>query len=58
MMFLVIDKTTMNMGIFESSEAFMENGKEKVQRAIQVYNTFFAPDSKEDITNYFKYEVL
>lgn len=58
MMFLVIDKTTMNMGVFESSEEFVQSGKDKVQRALQVYNMFFAPDSQEDITNYFKYEVL
>lgn len=58
MMFLVIDKTTMNMGIFESSEAFVQSGKDKVTRALEVYNTFFSADSKEDITNYFKYEVL
>jgi hypothetical protein len=54
----VIDKTTMNMGIFESSEAFVQSGKDKVTRALEVYNTFFSADSKEDITNYFKYEVL
>ena len=58
MMFLVIDKTTMNMGIFESSEAFVQSGKDKVTRALEVYNTFFSADSNEDITNYFKYEVL
>lgn len=58
MMFLVIDKTTMNMGIFESSEDFVQSGKDKVKRALEVYNTFFAPNSEGDISNYFTYEVL
>jgi len=58
MMFLVIDKMTMNMGMFEASNEFVQSGKQKVEKALNVYNMFFGPESQEDISNYFTYEIL
>jgi hypothetical protein len=34
------------------------NGKEKVERAIEVYNKFYGENAKEDIENYIIKEML
>ena len=39
--FIAIDKGTLDIGIFDVSEAFYNSGKEKVTRAIQTFETFF-----------------
>ena len=43
--FIVIDKSTMDIGIYECSEEFLEYGKEKFERAIEIYNHFFIDDN-------------
>ena len=39
--FIAIDKGSLDIGIFDVSEAFYNSGKEKVTRAIQTFETFF-----------------
>jgi hypothetical protein len=56
--FFVIDKDTRRLGVFEPSEAFINEGKEKVLRAIEVYERFFGPNKTEDVDNYFMTETL
>lgn len=56
--FYVIDKDTLQLGIFKCSEEFLERGKEKVISALEVYDKFFGEDRTEDIDNYFINEVL
>ena len=41
MLFIVIDKTTHQLGIFDCSPEFYESGKDKVERAEQAYELFF-----------------
>lgn len=43
--FIVIDKNTMDIGIYECSEEFLEYGKEKFERAIEIYNHFFIEEN-------------
>jgi len=58
MVFYVVDKTTFELGIYHPSQTFLMNGKEKVERAIEVYNKFYGENAKEDIENYIIKEVL
>jgi hypothetical protein len=58
LVFYVIDKTTHELGVFNPSENFILAGKEKVLRAIEVYEKFFSKNPIEDINNYFINEEL
>jgi hypothetical protein len=58
LVFYVIDKTNHNMGVFEPTEDFILGGREKVMRAIEVYDRFFGDDATEDVNNYFITEKL
>jgi hypothetical protein len=42
LVFYVIDKATMQLGIFTPTDEFIAGGKEKVRRAIEVYRNYFA----------------
>lgn len=53
LMFYVIDKTSRMLGIFKPTVDTLDRGKEKVIKAIDVYNKFFADNSPESIDNYF-----
>lgn len=56
--FFVIDKETHRLGVFEPSESFINDGKDKVLRAIEVYERFFGENATEDVDNYFMTETL
>jgi hypothetical protein len=43
--FIVIDKNTMDIGIYECSEEFLEYGKEKFAKAIEIYKHFFVNEN-------------
>lgn len=58
MMFLVIEKKTGRMGMFTGNEDFYARGKEKMHRAIEVYNKFFGEYSTQDIQNYYVKEEI
>ena len=58
LVFYVVDKLTVELGIHHPSQKFLEYGKEKVERAIEVYNKFYSKDAKEDIETYVIKEVL
>ena len=52
LIFIAIDKNTHQIGIFDCSDAFYENGQGKVQQAVEQYKLFYDnPDF--DPTNYF-----
>jgi len=55
LVFYVIDKTTGMLGIFRPTEDFIRGGREKVRKAVDVYNKFFSEDATEDI-NFFYVE--
>lgn len=56
--FWTVDKKTKFVGAFYSSEQFIEFGKEKVLRAIENYNKFFAFGAEEDVNKFYLTEVL
>ena len=41
MVFIVIDKNTQQLGIFDCSDEFYATGKDKVQRAVEAYKLFY-----------------
>lgn len=50
--FLVVNKTTKDIGIFECSDAFIEKGREDIRRALDVYVKYFnKPNTNELILN-------
>ena len=56
--FFVIDKDTLQMKRFTCSDEFLERGRDKVERAVNVWKRFFGPDATEDIKQYVMEEVL
>jgi len=57
--FLVIDKDSKDIGIFECSQDFLDRGKEKVRQAIDVYKHFFInTDPMDSVRNYVLKDVL
>lgn len=57
--FLVVDKDTKDIGIFECSGQFIQNGLDKIDMAIEGYKHFFMnTDPMESIRNYVVKEVL
>tara|TARA_R110002110_G_scaffold35196_1_gene119145 strand:+ start:33 stop:770 length:738 start_codon:yes stop_codon:yes gene_type:complete len=58
MVFYVVDKMTYELGIYHPSETFLQYGKEKVEKAIEVFNKFYSKDATEDIENYIIKEIL
>ena len=55
--FIVIDKNTNQIGLFECSEEFLRSGQRKVEKASEVYNLFFK-DKDFDPSQYFINETL
>lgn len=45
MIFVVIDKNTSQMGIFECSPEFYERGADKVKRAVEAYDLFYRTEN-------------
>ena len=58
LVFYVVDKLTFELGVYYPSETFLNYGKEKVERAIEVYNKFYSNDSTENIETYIIKETL
>jgi len=57
MLFIVIDKNTHQIGLFDCSPQFYENGLEKVRMAVEVYDLFFKTEDF-DPKQYFINETL
>lgn len=58
MMFLVVDKTTHMLGAYTVSEESLERGKQKVERAVEVYRKFYGDNPTDDINQYYFYEEI
>lgn len=58
LIFLVIDKRTARLGIFECSDSFLRGGQEKVEQAVEIYHKYFSNESTEDIHSYIHRQVL
>lgn len=57
MLFIVIDKNTHQIGIFDCSPEFYQRGADKVEKAVEAYNLFHK-DENFDPTNYFINQTL
>ena len=58
MTFLVVCKETCQTGKFICTENFVDGGREKVERAVEVYKRFFGDNPTEDIDSYYHTEEL
>ncbi len=58
LVFYVIDKITLQLGIFYPSDNFLMNGREKVEKAIEIHSTFFKEGAESDINDYIHKEIL
>jgi hypothetical protein len=56
--FIVIDKASCDIGIYDLDESFFQSGEELLQIAIQNYNDFFGPNPVEEIHEYVIKETL
>ena len=52
LIFLVIDKKTHQLGLFDCSDRFLDSGQNKVAKAAQAYNEFFV-NKDIDISQYY-----
>jgi hypothetical protein len=57
-LFLVAEKGTGRLGIFNASEDFLRGGEDKVERALEVYHKFYGDNASEDINNFFISQTL
>jgi hypothetical protein len=58
MLFFVICKATLRLGIFDCSSEFIRSGQNKVEQATEVYNKFFSDESIDDIHTYIHKQTL
>ena len=52
LIFIVIDKKTMQLGLFDCSDQFLQSGQNKVAKAVQAYNEFFV-NGEGDFSQYY-----
>ena len=52
LVFIVIDKKTHQLGLYDCSDEFLQSGQNKVARAAQAYNEFFG-DEQFDLTQFY-----
>jgi hypothetical protein len=58
LIFIVIDKSNGRLKICDCSDSFIDRGREKVEKAIEVYHKFFSNEATEDIRSYIYKETL
>lgn len=56
--FIVVEKETNRVAVFDCSEEFLERGKDKVIRAVDQWHMFFGPNKIEDPTNFILKQTL
>ena len=52
LIFIVIDKNTKQLGLFDCSDQFLSSGQNKVAKAVQAYNEFFV-NGEGDFSQYY-----
>jgi len=58
LVFYVVDKLSLQLGVFYPSDNFLANGRDKIERAMDVYKTYFAEGSTISIDDYIHKETL
>ena len=52
LVFIVVDKRTHQLGLFDCSERFLQSGQNKVAKAVQAYNECFV-NGEGDFSQYY-----
>ena len=52
LIFIVVDKKTHQLGLFDCSDGFLQSGQNKVAKAVQAYNEFFV-NGDGDFSQYY-----
>jgi len=52
LIFIVVDKKTHQLGLFDCSDGFLQSGQNKVAKAVQAYNEFFV-NGNGDFSQYY-----
>lgn len=50
--FLVVDKKSCDVGVFTTSDQFLDRGRQKLHKAINTYKNYFINGSVEDVMQY------
>jgi hypothetical protein len=58
LIFLVVEKTTANLAMFECSEDFYEQGRDKVALACEQYQKFFGANATQDVNSFYLKSIL
>jgi hypothetical protein len=58
MKFLVIDKTTLELGMYDPSSEFLTQGMDRVEQGLDVWNKFYSPEATHSIDTYYRYDTL
>ena len=58
LIFYVVDKLSFELGIYYPSSQFLNNGKDKVERAVEIYNQFYSENAIDSIDDYINRETL
>ncbi len=58
MVFYVVDKMSKMLGIFETSDEFLDSGRAKVERALEIYDKFYGNNATEDIQSFYIHECI
>ena len=56
--FIVIDKSSCDIGIYEVDESFINLGEHLLNRACQTYKDFFGPNATEEVHEYIIFDTL
>ena len=54
--FYIVDKKTLMLKIAKPTEETLLRGRDKVIRAVEMFNKYFAEDSEKDLTQFIEYE--
>lgn len=58
LVFVAIDKTSAEIGLYHCSDEFLNRGRKKVIQAVHIYNKFFGPNKTNDIEQFYIREEL
>lgn len=58
MKFLVVDKFTLQLGIFTPTSAFVSSGEERVKRGVELYEKYFGLNPISDVKDHYIEEYL
>mgnify|MGYP003654657678 CR=1 FL=1 len=58
MKFLVVDKTTFELGMYDPSSEFLTRGQDRVEEGLRVHAQFFGDNPTHNIDEYYRYDNL